>query len=130
MIRIVPVSDPVQALHVIPAMSIAQHCQVALNHVTQFESRNPPNQLAAMSESSRCRPREPPGTPRTLVRTLISVLEVQVLELKAEVASQKRTIDLLSSVVIASNERVKGVMQKLQLDNDLPGDDLSGVLST
>ena len=64
------------------------------------------------------------------MRTLISVLEVQVLELKAEVASQKRTIDLLSSVVIATNERVKRVMQKLQLDNDLPGDDLSGVLST
>ena len=83
-----------------------------------------------MSQSSRGRSRTPPGTPRTPERTLISVLEVQVLELKAEVASQKRTIDLLSSVVIASNERVTGVAQKLQVDNDSPGDDLSGVLST
>ena len=72
----------------------------------------------------------PRGTPRTPVRTLISVLEVQVLELKAEVASQKRTIDLLSSVVIASNERVKLVARKLRLGEDMPGGDLSGVLST
>ena len=64
------------------------------------------------------------------MRTLISVLEAQVLELRAEVATQKRTIDLLSSVVIASNERVKLAAQKLQVDDDMPGGDLSGVLST
>ena len=92
-IRIVPVSVPVQASHFISPMSIAQHCQVALYHVARFESKTPPNQLAAMSESSRARSRTPPGTPRTPVRTLISVLGVQVVELKAEVASQKRTID-------------------------------------
>ena len=83
-----------------------------------------------MSESSRGRSRTPPGTPRTPARTLISVLEAQVLELRAEVATQKRTIELLSSVVIASNERVKLVARKLRLDEDTPGGDLSGVLST
>ena len=64
------------------------------------------------------------------MRTLISVLEAQVLELRAEVATQKRTIELLSSVVIASNERVKLAVRKLRLDEDMPGGDLSGVLST
>ena len=64
------------------------------------------------------------------MRTLISVLEAQVLELRAEVATQKRTIELLSSVVIASNERVKLVAQRLHMGDYVPGEDLSGSLLT
>ena len=60
-LRIISVSVPAQVVHLISAMSIAQHCQVALYHVMRFESRTPPNQLAAMSESSRGRSRTPPG---------------------------------------------------------------------
>ena len=56
-LRIISVSVPAQVVHLISAMSIAQHCQVALYHVMRFESWTPPNRLAAMSESSRGRSR-------------------------------------------------------------------------
>ena len=81
-----------------------------------------------MSESSRGRSRTPPRTPRTPVRTLISALEAKVQELKVEVETQKRTMDVLSAAVIASNEKVKLVLQRLKVDDHGLGEDVSGSL--
>ena len=83
-----------------------------------------------MSESSRGRPRTHPRTPRTPVRTHIAALEAQLAELKAELESHKRTMDILCSVVIESNNKVKRMMQQLRLHDDISGEDVSGPLVT
>ena len=80
---------------------------------------------AAISESSRGRSRTPPRTPRTPVRTHIAALEAQLAELKAELESHKRTMDILSSVVIQSNNKVKRMMQQLRLHDVISGEDVS-----
>ena len=96
-----------------------------------FDSRAPSNNhFAAMSDSSRGRSRTPPRTPRTPVRTLISALEAQVQEFRAELETQKRTMDVLSSVVIESNNKFKRMMQHLRLHGDTSGEDVSGSLLT
>ena len=81
-----------------------------------------------MSVSSRDRSRSPLDTPRTPFRTLIAAVEGKVDELKAEVESLKRTVDVLSGAVIASEEQVKCVLQRLMVDDDVLGEDVSGSL--
>ena len=83
-----------------------------------------------MSVSSRDRSRSPLGTPRTPVRTRIVAVQRKADELQAEVETLKRTVDVLSGAVIASEEQVKRVLQRLMVDDDVLGEDASGSLLT